>query len=400
MKEYGKKILLLVTILLAFILLGTRSVLLAQQSCESTCDPNDQKCLTNLTNLCQEQVSQLQSQAKTLKNQIAQFDAQIRLTTLKINQTKNQIDLLSGRIDQLEISLIELTKAFSSRAVETYKLSKFESNFFFILRATDISDATQRFYYLRKIQEEDRSLLNKLESAQTTYQGEKVDQETLQKQLAAQQASLNSQKTVKNNLLTVTKNNESKYQSLLAAANAQLDKFRNFAASRGGSSILSSQTKCNDGWSGCYYNQRDSEWGNAYLGGTSYKMKDSGCFVTSVAMLASYNGKNIKPGEIASLPAVFTSQGDLRWEPFSVNGTTVSINSDSKSNLDSYLSSGKPVIAKLSYSYGDHFIVILRKDGDNYIMNDPYMENGYNKKLGDGGYSYSDIVSLRTVSFN
>jgi len=400
MKVYGKKRLFLATILLVFIFLGTRSVLLAQESCDSTCDSGNQDCLTKLTNLCQSKVAQLQGQANTLANQIAQFNAQIRLAILKINQTQAQIELLGGRIDQLEVSLNDLTKAFSSRAVETYKLSKFENNFFFILSATDINDATQRFHYLKKIEEEDRGLLKKLTEAQTTYQGEKQDQETLQKQLTAQQANLNSQKAAKNNLLVATKDSEVRYQNLLAQANAQLAKFKNFANTRGGSSILENQTKCNEGWSGCYYNQRDSQWGNMFLGGTSYLMKDSGCFVTSVAMLASHNGKNIKPNDIASLPAIFTSQGELKWESFSVNGTTISISSDSKSNLDGYLSSGKPVIAELSFSYGDHFIVILRKDGDNYIMNDPFLENGYNKPLSAGGYSYADIVGLRLVNFD
>ena len=400
MKGYGKKILFSIVIFLIPFYFWENQKVYAQQSCESTCDSGDKGCLTRLTDLCQQQISQLQSQAKTLKNQIAQFDAQIKLTTLKISQTQAQIELLGGRIDQLEVSLNDLSKAFSSRAVETYKLSKFESNLFFILSANDINDAAQRFHYLKKIEEEDRNLLNKLETAQTTYEGEKTDQETLQKQLQKQKDALSSQKVAKGNLLTVTKNNESRYQSLLATANAQLAKFRNFATSKGGSSILSGQTKCNDGWTGCYYNQRDSEWGNIYLGGSSYLMKDSGCFVTSVAMLASHYGKDIKPGAIASLPAIFTSQGDLKWEPFNVNGVNVSITSDSRDKIDSYLSSGKPVIAKLSFSYGDHFIVIFKKDGDRYIMNDPYMENGNNKTLSDGGYNFSDIKSLRLVSFN
>ena len=89
----------------------------------------------------------------------------------------------------------------------------------------------------------------------------------------------------------------------------------------------------------------------------------------------------------------------MKWEPFNVNGVEVSIWSDSVNNLDSLLSSGKPVIAKLSYSYGDHFIVILRKDGDNYIMHDPFIENGNSSSLTDK-YNVSDITSLRLASFN
>lgn len=398
MRSNVRKFFLLLLSAIGFFLLVT--VVKAQTSCDSTCNPDDPNytiCLTNLQNLCRTKVTELNNQANTLSNQIAQFNAQIKLTSLKISQTQAQISLLGGRIDQLGQSLNSLTEAFSSRAVETYKLSRFENNFFFILSAVDISDAVSRFHYLQKIQEEDRNLLQKLQEAQTTYQGQKVDQETLQAQLKSQQANLNTQKTAKNNLLLVTKDDEAKYQNLLAQANAQLAKFKNFAASHGGSSILENQTKCNEGWSGCYYNQRDSLWGNMFLGGTSYLMKDSGCFVTSVAMLASHYGKNIKPNDIAALPAIFTNQGDLKWTPFNINGVNVSIGDDSGGKLDQYLASG-PIIVGIN---GDsHFIVILRKEGDNYIMNDPFLQDGYNKPLSAGGYSSANITSLRIVSFN
>ncbi len=387
MKEYGKKILFLTLALI--LLFGEYSTAHAQ-----TCN-NVEEC-NKLIGEYTDQINKLQGQAKTLKNQIAQFDAQIKLTTLKISQTQAQIELLGGRIDQLEVSLNDLTKAFSSRAVETYKLSKFENNFFFILGAEDINDATQRFHYLKKIEEEDRSLLNKLESAQTTYEGEKVDQEALQKQLKDQQTKLNAQKAAKNSLLAATKNDETKYQSLLSQAKAQLSAFNRFVAGQGGASILSNQTKC-DSW-GCYYNQRDSQWGNIGMGGSSYSMASYGCLVTSVSMVASHYGKNIKPNDIGVNADAFVPSTGYLYHDFNVNGIKVTVNSASKSMLDSELSAGRPVIAGL-YSGPDHFIVILRKDGDKYIMNDPFMENGNEKPLTDK-YNVSDISSLRLVSFN
>jgi hypothetical protein len=184
---------------------------------------------------------------------------------------------------------------------------------------------------------------------------------------------------------------------LLAQAQAQLAKFKSFVASHGGSSILENQTKCNEGWNGCYYNQRDSQWGNMQLGNSGYLMKDSGCFATSVAMLASHVGKNILPKDIASSPDAITPAGDV-IHSFNINGINVSISNSSKSSLDSELSAGRPVMAELNY--GAHFIVILRKDGDNYIMNDPFLKDGYNKPLSDGGYSLSTITGLRLISFN
>lgn len=207
--SYDKKTIFFSLFLILF--LGTFAFVGAQ-----TCT-NEQEC-GDLIKQYTEQISKLQGQANTLKNQIAQFDAQVKLTTLKIKDAEDKITLLGGRIDQLEVSLDNLTKAFSSRAVETYKLSKFENNFAFIMSADDVNDAVNRFHYLSKIQEEDRSLLSRLTEAQTSYKGEKIDQEKLQAELTKQKANLNSQKIAKNSLLSATKNDEKKYQALLAQA--------------------------------------------------------------------------------------------------------------------------------------------------------------------------------------
>jgi peptidoglycan hydrolase CwlO-like protein len=342
------------------------------------------------------ELQKLSSQAKTLSNQVAQFDAQIKLTTLKISQTEEKILLLGGRIDQLEESLQSLNKAYGERVVETYKLSRFENNLLFVITAPGIDDVVSRFHYLQKIQEADRNLLDRLQKAQTVYIGEKEDQEALQTELETQKRQLDSQKLAKANLLATTKNDEKRYQQLLSEARAQLAAFRRFVVGQGGASILSNQTKC-DSW-GCYYNQRDSLWGNMGMGGSSYSVAEYGCLVSSVSMVASHYGRSIKPSDIASLPSAFVpGTGYLLWS-FSVNGISVQLTGPSKSILDSELSAGRPVIAGL-YGGPDHFIVILRKEGDSYIMHDPFMENGSNRPLTDK-YSFSDITSLRLVTFN
>jgi peptidoglycan hydrolase CwlO-like protein len=356
-----------------------------------TCN-NPDEC-TRLIDDYSNQIQKLQGQGNTLKNQIAQFDAQIKLTSLKIAQTEEQISLLSGRIDQIEGSLGSLNQAFSERAVETYKMARIDDPFVLLLSSDNLTEAFNRLSYLKKIQEGDRDLLNRLQTAKDTYNVQKLDQEDLQDKLAGQKKNLDLQKIAKANLLTATNNDEKKYQQLLSAAKSQLDRFRKFTQSQGGASVLSNQTKC-DNW-GCYYNQRDGQWGNMYMGGTSYLMRDSGCFITSVSMIASHNGRNILPSDIAQLSVAITSSGFLVHN-FQVNGVTVKISSINSSQLDTQLSQG-PVMAAL-YG-GDHFIVILRKEGNNYIMHDPFLENGSSRPLTDK-YNVSDITSLRLVSFN
>lgn len=389
MKKNGKIFLLLSILLTIFV---GFSVVVRAQTCSS-----QQQC-TDLINQYTEQINQLQGQANTLKNQIAQFNAQIYLTSLKIADTQNKILLLGGRIDQLEVSLNDLTQAFSSRAVETYKLSRFENNFMFLLTAADINDAVSRFHYLQKIQEEDQNLLEKLQEAQTTYQGQKTDQETLQAQLKQQQANLNAQKVAKNNLLAATQSSEAKYQALLSQAIAQRNAFLSFVTRQGGASILSNQTIQQGSW-GYYYNQRDSLWGNSFLGSSHLTMADYGCLVTSVAMMATHFGKSLKPIDIANTASAFFSPNAdtalLYWQ-FNVNGMNVNLSSHSVSELDSLLSAG-PVIVGL-YSGPDHYIVLKSGSGGNYIMNDPFLENGGDRNFTDQ-YSKSNITQVFTVSF-
>jgi len=149
------------------------------------------------------------------------------------SQTEEQINLLSGRIDQLEGSLDDLTKAFSGRVVETYKMTRVEDPILLILSSSNLGKAFNRFSYLKKIQESDRSLLQRLRKAKDTYNAEKVDQEELQNKLASQKKNLDNQKAAKAHLLSATKNDEKKYQILLEQARAEYEAIQAIIAGKG-----------------------------------------------------------------------------------------------------------------------------------------------------------------------
>jgi peptidoglycan hydrolase CwlO-like protein len=357
--------------------------------------------LSNLQNLCQAKVTELGNQANTLSNQIAQFNAQIKLTSLKISQTEAQIALLGGRIDQLGQSLDSLNQAFSARVVETYKLSRFENNFIFLLSASNLTDAVSRMHYLEKIQEEDRDLLNRLQTAQSTYQGQKQSQENLQKQLQVQQSSLNQQKAAKNELLAATQNSETKYQSLLLQARKELAALSQYALGR--TSTAPNQTVCDD-W-GCYYAQGDPQWGNMMLGNSGYTVTQAGCLITSSAMIATHYKRNYKRN---LTPADVDTDPSAGWlsKTITVNGVTItrtSIGADPSNvsttinSIDSELNAGRPVIVGLS---GPHFIVLRSGSKGNYKMNDPLGKDiGYDKDF-SSQYSLSDIIDVESVSVN
>jgi peptidoglycan hydrolase CwlO-like protein len=197
------------------------------------CGANDLTCYSQKINEYQEKIKLLGQQSNTLSNQIAQFDAQIKLTSLKIAQVEEKITLLGGRINQLEGSLNTLSGAFSSRAVETYKMTRLGEPFLLLISASDLTQAASRFHYLEKIQEADRDLLQRLQIAQTTYKDEKSNQESLQNELQIQKKNLDTQKSAKAYLLTVTKNDEKKYQQLLAQARAEYEAIQSIIAGQG-----------------------------------------------------------------------------------------------------------------------------------------------------------------------
>ncbi|MCX7928219.1 MAG: hypothetical protein N2558_00850 [Patescibacteria group bacterium] len=181
----------------------------------------------------QREILRLQSQSSTLVNQISQFDAQIKLMELKIKQTEEKISLLVSRIHQLENSINALSDAFRERVVFTYKISRFSEPYFFVLASEDLKSAMSNYFYLKKLQDSDKNLLIKLQNAQETYLEEKDDQEKLQKQLVEQKKSLDQQKNAKAYLLAQTKNDEKKYQSLLAQAKSEYEAIQAIIAGRG-----------------------------------------------------------------------------------------------------------------------------------------------------------------------
>ena len=107
----------------------------------------------------------------SISSQISQFDAQIKLTGLKIAQTEEQISLLVGRIDRISGSVDSLNEAFSERAIETYKMARIDDPFILLLSSDNLTEAFNRLSYLKKIQEGDRNLLERLKNAQFILPG-------------------------------------------------------------------------------------------------------------------------------------------------------------------------------------------------------------------------------------
>lgn len=353
----------------------------------------------------QNKISDSQKQQQTLSSQIGVMDNQIKLTELRINAAREEIleltadiDTATKKVSSLEDSLSRITKVLLNRIRATYQVGTVNPLQVFMSSQT-ASDYFTKENYLKIIQEHDKKLIYETQQARNDYANQKgifeekkKKIEALEEQLEGYTAQLNRDKQAKKTLLAETQGSEATYQRLLSQARAQLAGFSRFVTSQGGASILSGQTKCDD-W-GCYYNQRDSQWGNNALNGTQYTLASDGCLVTVMAMVYTHYGhRNVTPQTINSDRNNFAS-----YYPAFLNKR---ISADGKSAeriysaIDGELGAGRPVVVGVGRG-PDHFILLISGKEGNYIMHDPFVPNGYKIPFTDH-YSLGSINSIEWV---
>lgn len=365
--------------------------------------------LQNKISDLENKLSNARTQDKTLSSQISVMDSQINLTELRINSTKRDvlelitdIDTTKEKIATLEGSLTNLTKVLLNRIVATYEVGTIPS-LSILVSSNTISDFIKRENYLRIAQAHDKRLIYDTVQAKNDYSNQKEifeekkkKIELLKSQLESYTQQLSNEQESKKTLLAETQGNEANYQRLLAEAKAQLAGFSNFTANSGGSSLLSGQTVCND-W-GCYYNQRDSQWGGNSLNGTQYSIASDGCLVTSMAMVMTHYGHKTTPSDINNNSGNFASYypAYLKYT-ISANGVTaarVGAIIDSTLNNENH----DPVIVGVRAYGGTHFVVLKSGANGSYMMYDPYLEGGHDISFTEH-YSMGSIFEVDKVVF-
>lgn len=192
------------------------------------------------------QLAESQAQEKTLKTQLAYIDAQNKLTQLKIEETEFQlkkldkeINELSGRIDRLSGSVDAISQVLLERIVNTYKHSN-TTTLDLIFSSHGVTDLLERIKYLQVAQANDKKVLYQLQATKTTYNDQKEDRESRQKEQEKLKADLEKyteqlaeQKKAKDELLRATQNDEKKFQDLLAKLRADTDSIARALAGAG-----------------------------------------------------------------------------------------------------------------------------------------------------------------------
>lgn len=190
-----------------------------------------QKQITELT----QKIAANQGQQKTLSSTIAYLNDKIKLTELQIAQTEDklkflgeEITTLNFKIERLDENLNRTATLLISRVGEAYKRTYFKP-MYLLLQSGGFSNWFEGGKYLQLAQNNDRNLLLQFQTDRDDKQTQKnikktkqAELEQLQKTLAGQKSSLNEQKTGKEELLAVTKNDEKKFQQLLASLQADI----------------------------------------------------------------------------------------------------------------------------------------------------------------------------------
>lgn len=198
--------------------------------------PSSPSDLDEYIKKCEQVVSGLRSQAATLKQAITVLDSKIKLTQAQVEKTTRDITRLESEISTLSVvvtdidqSLDKLVSVFVARVRQSYKRRDPDVLGLF-LASENFGQFFTKIRYLNIVKAKDQLVLNEMQNAKISYQTQKETKIIKQKEVALlkdrlviQQKDLGSQQASKKELLTITANDEKKYQSLISQARAELE---------------------------------------------------------------------------------------------------------------------------------------------------------------------------------
>lgn len=208
--------------------------------------PSDVNDLTAYITECQKKAEEKQGQALTLKVALDVLNSKIRLTQAQIKQTTTQIDslekdvaTLSTVLTDLDKTLTELTKIYLARVRESY-IRRDPNTLTLFFSSDNFAKFFTRIRYLSVVKARDQLIISEMETARKNYETQKntkitkqLEVKELKTRLDRQQTDLSSQQRSKNDLLVQTKNDETRYQSLLSQARSELEAINAIIAGNG-----------------------------------------------------------------------------------------------------------------------------------------------------------------------
>ena len=226
------------------LLIAVASVVLAADDCADQAIDQKVTCYEN-------KIRENQGQQKTLASTIVYLDNKMKLTLSQIEKSETdiktleeEVNVLTVKINNLDTNLSDVSRLLIARVGEAYKRDAFNPTLQ-LLTAGGLTDFLERAKYLKAAQQNDQRLLLEMQQSRDLSQQQKelkeikqLELEKLQKQLSIQNKSLLQQKAVKSNLLEQTKNDEQRYQQLLATAKAEYQAIQDIIAHKGKETVV------------------------------------------------------------------------------------------------------------------------------------------------------------------
>lgn len=214
------------------------SPVLAVECTENACSQEADRggCLEKVINACEENKKQKQQEVNSLSRTIGIIDSNIAIQQLQITQTlfqiqqlQTEIQDLSERVGGLDISLDQLSSVLVKRVGEQYKRTQINP-FFLLLKGNSLNNFLSEYKYLKLAKQQTLEAMQRAETQRQLYDQQKnlkeqkqQELEEIERKLEAQRQALAGQKQEKENLLVITKYDESRYQDILRAARADLE---------------------------------------------------------------------------------------------------------------------------------------------------------------------------------
>lgn len=342
-----------------------------------------------------------EQQSLTLQNQIQILDSEIGSVQGDINSLENEILNLEEKIKRIitdiekkDKNITENQKNLSEMLRLYHKLNK-ELGLTVLSRDSSLTNLFSQSDYLSKLSDninntlklikEEKEILKKNREELEIEKG-KVDNK--KSELDDERLSLSLKKNERNNILRRTKGEEAEYQKLIANIESQMKQLLidvnslSAADQRELNDILKDAKKPKEGLASTswHYYQTDSRWKNERLGGSRYTIGDSGCAISSIAMVFTYHKEKVDPEDLADVSS-FTSQGYINWDSTTkefdmelIKKTGHSSSNFSSSSIKDYLEEDLPVIVYISAGGPGHYVVIHGYDSErkDFVVHDPY----------------------------
>jgi len=150
-----------------------------------------------------------------------------------------------------------------------------------------------------------------------------------------------------------------------------------------------------------FFLQTDPRWENDTIGGSGESLKNAGCTLSCLAMALHAHGIRQTPAELNALLKSnngYTALGLIKWEavPGLFKGAVrVDYSSPlSHQSIDTALRQRQPVLARIFLGTAQHWVLIVGKEGAEYLVRDPLGEGQSLERL---SRFESPIYAIRIV---